>query len=138
MGRLLLSKDYNSFTKYTYPRIIQLMGGKQKFIDRISTEAKNMESKGYKLSKVSFDDPSEIIVNNKELQCTIVETLEVKVPRGRLISKSTLIAVSSDGGKNWYFIDTSDNDIKKMQQMLPNLSGKLVLAKKNKPLFYQD
>lgn len=30
MGQLLLKKDFISYSKYTYPKIIDMMGGKQK------------------------------------------------------------------------------------------------------------
>ena len=62
-----------------------------------------------KFLNVTFGEPSSIIVVNGELQCTIPQKSEVKTSTGRLITTSTLIVVSDDKGKNWYFIDTFGN-----------------------------
>lgn len=48
---------------------------------------------------------------------------------GQPVTESTLIAISTDNGKNWYFVDTPGKDIQTMKKALPNLSGELVIPK---------
>jgi len=72
------------------------------------------------------------------LQATLSETLEIKVPGGTLITKSTLIALSTDSGETWYFIDTSNNSLEKIRTQLPNISENLVLSPPQEPIFYKD
>lgn len=127
MGQSLLKKDFNSFCKYTYPKIIEMVGGKQKMVELMERGAKEMLSEGTDFQNVTFGKPSKIITMDNELQCTLPQTIEMKVPNGKLVTNSTLIAISNDNGKNWYFVDASGKDIKTMKNTLPNLSGELVI-----------
>ncbi len=138
MSQLLLKKDFISFCKYTYPKIIDMMGGKQKMVEVMENGTKEMQSSGVEFLHVTIGEPSKIITIRNELQCTVPQTIEMKVPNGRLISKSTLIAISIDNGKNWYFVDTSGKDIETMKKGLPNLSGELIIPEKTQPTFYKE
>ncbi len=138
MGQFLIKKDYNSFTKFTYPKLIEMMGGKEKMIEQISKEFKKMNADGFDFINITFGNSSEIITTNNELQSTLPQNIEMKVPGGRLVSQSTLIAISNNGGKNWCFIDSSGKDILTMKRTFSNLSEKLVIPQQDKPLFYND
>ncbi|SFH20626.1 hypothetical protein [Pedobacter insulae] len=138
MGHLLLKKDFNSFCRYTYPSIIDMMGGKQKMVEIMEKGSIAMQSEGTTFVDVTFGDPSKIIAVGNELQFTVPQTIEMKVPNGRLTTQSTLIAISINKGKNWYFVDTSGKDISSMKKVLPNLSGDLKIPKMTQPIFYPD
>lgn len=138
MAQLLLKKDYSSFVKYTYPAIITMAGGKDKLLSGLKTAMKNMEAQGYTITKVEIGEPSAMVKKDKEWQCTVPEILELKTKDGRLVTKSTLIAVSKDNGKNWYFIDTQGKNISTLKEQLPNLSSALVIPAKEQPTFYKD
>jgi len=138
MGKLLLKKDFKSFSKYTYPKVVEMMGGKKKMIEVLKEGLKEMESNGTKILSVTIGEPSQIVAIENELQCTVPETLKLKVQNGTLITISTLIAISIDNGKNWYFVDTSGEDIQSMKKNLPNLSLDLVIPEKVAPIFYKD
>jgi len=138
MAQLLLKKDYNNFIKYTYPAIITMAGGKEKLLAGLTTAMKNMEAQGFTFSKIELGEPSKMIRTDKELQCTVPQILELKTTDGRLVTKSTLIAVSKDNGRKWYFIDTQGKDISTLKKQLSNLSSALVIPAKEQPLFYKD
>jgi hypothetical protein len=137
MGQFLLKKDFNSYLKYTYPKIIEMIGGKQKMIEMLEKGSKEMESEGIGFLKVTFGEPSQIITEKNELQCTLPQIIEMKVPNGRLVTNSILIAISTDNGKNWSFIDTSGKDIMSMKRILPNLSKDLIIPTQEQPTFYK-
>lgn len=138
MCQLLLKKDFSAFADFTYPKVIELMGGKEKMVEIMENGSKQMESEGTVFLNVTLGEPSEIVTNGNELQCTVPQTIQMKVPNGKLVSKSTLIAISSDKGKNWFFIDTSGKDIQTMNSILPNISLELVLPVSEEPVFYKD
>ena len=138
MGQFLLKKDFGSFCKYTYPKIIGMMGGRKKMIETMDKETQKMLSEGTDFISVTLGEPSKITTIGNELQCTVPQTVEMKVPNGRLEAQSTLIAISIDKGKNWYFVDTSGKDIQTMKKILPNLSGELVIPEKTQPIFYPE
>ncbi len=138
MAQLLLKSDFKSFSKFTHPKVIEMMGGEEKMIETLESGTKAMAAEGTGFLSISIGEPSKIISINNELQCTLSQTIEMKVPNGKLTAKSTLIAISTNNGKSWYFIDTSGKNIETMQKLLPNLSSDLVISANEKPVFSKD
>lgn len=138
MAKLLLARDFKAFTKYTYPPIVKMAGGDEKMIKLIKESLDLMETQGYTFTNFSVEKPTTIVHFNNTLQCTIIENIEIKVPKGRLISKAALIGVSCDNGQTWTFIDTHGSDLKTLQGTLAGLSDDLVIPQKEKPVFYED
>jgi hypothetical protein len=134
MGRALMQKDYSTFVTFTYPAILQEMGGAEKMAAAIEKQMKGMEQTAQIVS-ISYGEPSAIIVEGKELQCTLPQQMTLKTPQGNILSKSTLIALSQDEGQHWYFVDAGERDIAAVRTSLPNVSRKLVLPKPEPPQF---
>ncbi|MFH0893992.1 MAG: hypothetical protein V2A54_06120 [Bacteroidota bacterium] len=135
MGQFLLKKDYKSFFKFTHPKIAEMAGGQEKLSEAMEKGMEDMDSKGMAFINLEFGKPSKIISCLNELQCTLSETITMKVPNGVFLMKSTLIAISIDDGKNWYFFDTSKSNIKQIKELFPNLSDKIKLPKAQNPVF---
>ena len=138
MANELLAKNYEVFAKYTYKPIIDMTGSEEKLIELIKKGIEDMEAEGFFFTKCSIEKPNNIIHLKEELQCTVLETIEMKTPKGRMVTKSTLIGISIDNGQNWTFIDTQSKDLKKLQEILPNLSDELIIPKKERPIVYND
>jgi hypothetical protein len=138
MSQFLLKKDFKSFIRFTYPKLVEMMGGEQKMIESLEKSFIQMEAEGTGFLNITIGEPSRVILFENELQSTLPQALEIKLPNGRVHTKSTLIAISIDKGKNWYFIDTSSKDIQTMKSVLPNLSEQLIIPEKEKPTFYND
>lgn len=137
MGQSFVKKDYKTLIKYTHPKIMQLMGGREKMIGIIKNQLESAEKQGITFADAKFGEPSELYTVGKELQCTIVQSLELKAPNGKLIANATLIGFSQDGGKNWVFLDPSQG-LDKLRTILPNISNKIVIPAKEQPQFYPD
>jgi hypothetical protein len=133
-----LKKDFMSYTKFVYPRLLEVTGGRQKFAELIEKETKKMLSDGYEIRNIAIGEPSKVVVKGTELQCTLPQLIEMKVPEGKILSRYTLIAISMDNGKNGYFIETTGRDIQTMKNLFPNLSEELVIPEKTKPSFYPE
>ena len=138
MAQLLLKKDYKSFSKFTFPKIKEMMGGEEGMVKMLEQYIGGMEANGYSFVSLTIDEPSDIVKSGNELQCVVPEKIEMKVPGGKAVSNAYLIAISEDNGNSWYFIDTSSMDIAKMKEVLPNLSAQLVIPEKEKPTFIKD
>jgi hypothetical protein len=129
MKKFLLNKDYPSFVKFTYPKLVEMAGGEQKMVETFEETMKQMEAAGTIILDVTFGEPTKVIKQGNELQCTIPQLTKLKMNENQLSQKSTLIAISENDGKTWYFINASSDDIHEMQKNLPNLSSELVLSK---------
>jgi hypothetical protein len=136
MGSAFVSGDYKTFANYTYPLILKSMGGTAKMAAVLTKNTNDMKAQGMSFSNITFDEPSKIVKSGKELQATIVQHAEIKLPQGRLVSTSTLIAVSIDNGVNWTFIDTSNKDMATLRKALPNLNPSITIPLQKPPIRY--
>ncbi len=138
MAQFLLKKDFKEFVKFTHPKIVGMMGGSDKMAYTLTNNIQDLEKEGTSFLAISFEEPGSVIAIADELQSTIVQKLEMKVPKGKLLTRTTLIAISNDNGLHWYFLDTAGKDIIAMKKFLPSLSDQLEILKKQDPIFTND
>lgn len=136
MASLFKSGDYKGFLRYLHPSMISGAGGEAKMIELLNNQNAQLKSRGIKISSIIFNLPTEVVRSKNELQCTMSQQTELKPERGRVITYTTLIAISTDNGKTWKFIDTAKMDIATVRKLLPNLSSKIILPPKQKPTVY--
>ena len=111
-----------------------MMGGVDIMAAYMEKSLKKMEEEeGFSISKVTIENSSKIIRIKNQIQCTLTEIIEMKHSDGKLIQKSTLIAISNDQGKTWGFIDTHGKSLKELQVTLKELSNELVIPKLQEP-----
>jgi hypothetical protein len=138
LAEAFTNQDFNTIVTYTYPRIIKMMGGKEKMISILKSGKLNMENEGVFFESVSVKKPSEIYQSGNELYCLIPQTIIMKIPKGKLETNGYLLAVSEDNGEKWFFIDTAQLDDNKLAYLFPNMNKKLKIPKKTRPTFYAD
>lgn len=136
MAQAFISGDYKTFVSYTYKPMVQGTGGAAKMEQSLAKVVNDMKSKGMSFNGITFDEPSKIIKSGKELQATIAQHTDIKVPDGRAVSTSTLIAISTDNGINWTFIDTSNKNIAALRKAMPNLSTAITIPPQQPPMRY--
>ncbi|MDX1629231.1 MAG: hypothetical protein R3345_11065 [Fulvivirga sp.] len=115
--------DPEVIVKHTYPPLIALMGGKEKYIEVIlsAMALEEEEEEEYfevdeeegpwtlKESKKLLGEISNVYIQNNELQA-VVEVQEIDIYGDRKeILKTYQLAISRDGGDFWYFIDGTMN-----------------------------
>lgn len=127
MGKAFIEARYEDFSGYTHPTIEIMMGGKQKLVSEVRRSFEQLKSEGVSFTDISYGAPSEALVYEGQLQCTLPQIIEMEVESGTVTTSTILIAVSMDNGKSWYFIDPGDQDINTMRKIIPTLSPKLQL-----------
>jgi len=138
MGEKFITKDYKGFLKYTHPATVKTMGGDKKMLAEVTKSFQEFERDGIKILGITFGTPAKILTVNKELQCTLPQSIEMRIPTGKVTAISTLLAISEDQGKNWFFLDTGSNDLMTMQMLLPQLSDELVIPPPSDPIFEEE
>ncbi|MBV4358993.1 hypothetical protein [Pinibacter aurantiacus] len=134
MAQALLKEDYRAFTKFTYPKLVQISGGYNEMATLIEKEISGMKKQGFKIDDIKVDSPSHIFRNGKELQCTVLQHLYMTVQSKKVMSTSSLIAFSSDNGLNWTFLDANNKPIETIKKIAPNLSSQIVIPKQRPPV----
>jgi hypothetical protein len=138
MGQALISGDYKTFVRYTYPGLITIAGGADKLTEQLSRLMNDMKRKGMEFKSVSFGAVSKIVTSGHEQQCTLPQHTEIVMQDGRVVTTSTLIGLSSDGGRNWTFVDTSNKDMATIRKLLPGLSNAIVIPPAQPPVRYSN
>lgn len=138
MGRKFIAKDYQGFLAYTHPATIKVMGGKDKMLASTLEELKQLEADGVKFLDIKFGVPSKIVNTGKELQCVIPQSIEMKIKGGKMTTTTSLIAISENNGKSWFFVDSGGNNLENLKSLLPTLSDELELPMPQDPAFEED
>lgn len=137
-ARSLLDGDYETFLKYTYPKVIEMVGGPDKLIALLRQGKIEMGQQGISFESVTIGEPSETVKAGDEIHCLVPQTIFLKVPNGKIKSESYLLAVSKDNGNNWFFIDTANLSNDNVKSVLPNYNSKLKIPRKKEPVLVGD
>ena len=137
-AKALLNDDYETLIRFTHPKVIELVGGRDKMISLIKKGKIEMGQQGISFDKVTIGTPTKTVVAGDEIHCLIPQTIYMKVPKGKMKSETQLLAVSRDKGTSWYFIDTVNLNKDNIKSVLPNYNFDLTLPTKKQPLFIAD
>ena len=130
MKTYLLAGDYENFADYTYPKVVEMMGGKSNMVSATKQAFQQMNNDGFFFTDVTFKDSSDFLKKNGELQCALTQVIRMKTPEGKIESEYSLLAISSDSGSNRTFIDTSGKDKETMLKYFPNLHSDISIKPK--------
>lgn len=124
MKKAFLQKDFETFANYIYPKSFELTGGKANTVAMMKMMYAKM-GKELSIQSLNYKNPGKPITQNNEIQLTLDEDSQMKTPKGVMTNKSILIAISSNKGKNWTFINTMNQPKENLLKMFPNLSNNL-------------
>jgi hypothetical protein len=125
MGKAMVAGDSRSFAKYMLPELITVGGGTDKVVQMMDSMFTVLEGFGGQVKKITYGNPGKIIKFNKELQTTLPQTTEITSSIADVVLTSTLVAISRDNGKNWYFLDPSMNKAEQLKGKLPPISPEI-------------
>jgi len=122
------TRNWDLFTRYTYPALVGTMGGRQAFINYVSqTFGRVPDSawKQYQPGKVL-----QVVKTRDDLQAVIELYSQVETMGARIIDTSCLVAQSWDGGMFWTFFD-SQGSVLAARTIKPDLSEDLLIPARN-------
>jgi len=133
MGRALVAGDVKTFSRFMLPELVE--AGKETGKTQMTMDSAFavFKSFGGKVERITYGNPGKMVIYKNELQSTLPQTTEITSPFADVVLSSTLVAISRDNGKNWYFIDASAGKIEQLKTKLPNLSPELVIPEPTPP-----
>ncbi|HEY3405787.1 MAG TPA: hypothetical protein VGK59_20525 [Ohtaekwangia sp.] len=137
-AKALIEDDYETLLKFTYPKVIELVGGRDQMISLIKKGKIEMKEQGITFEQVTIGEPTPIVTAGNEIHCLIPQTILMKVPNGKVRSESHLLAVSQNSGEHWFFIDTVKLNKDNIKMVVPNFNEALQLPDKKEPQFIAD
>ncbi len=138
MVRALVNSDFATFSKFIHPKIVQASGGLAKMKADMDSAAVYKKQFGVEFKKILIGNPGAILSYHDQLQCVVQENTDLQTLMGTLSVESSLIAVSEDKGKHWYFIDNNMYRAAKLKNELPELSPNLEIPPQKQPVFQPD
>ena len=133
MGTAFMKNDFSTFVKYMHPNIIAFAGGKEQMKAKMDSAHSAMKLFGASFKRYWIGSPGEIVNYKDQLQSVLPVVTIMKTPLGELTVETSMIVISPDGGKNWWFIDTNVYKADKLKSILPDISPKLVIPPQKPP-----
>lgn len=116
-----LNMDFETVLKHTYPKIIEVMGGKEKALELIKTAFDGMKAQGMVFEKAEVKQVSSVVFEEKQYRCYIEGYNQIKMGDMRIKSKSFLLGIYDEIDKIWYFLEAEKLKNKELTNMiLPN------------------
>ena len=138
MAKAILAKDVEKAVQYLPPKLVEASGGKAKVLTVRDSLNKFMQQFGAEIKKITIGNPAKVVAYKDQLQTTIPQITQIRFMQGTVVIESTLIAISEDKGKHWYFVDTNIYRSNKLKEALPSLSPELVIPPMKKPEMIPD
>lgn len=136
----MLSANFAKAAELTYPKLIDLMGGRTKFIAAVREAMGQLQSEQFRVESVTVGEPRDLIQVKAEKYVIVPTTMKMKVPEGLLVGEAFMIGISSDGGHNWTFVDSGGRSMDKtrLKILFPSAAEKLRLPDIKKPTLYRS
>jgi hypothetical protein len=127
-------KDFTRFMDLTYPKVVEMAGGREKMLAAMNKELKDMEAEGVVLLSSTSGAPTQFLHDSGSIYAVVPNTLKVKAQDGIFQTEGSMIGISPDGGVNWTFIDASGKDLSELKKLLPGIADKLSLPPDKPPV----
>jgi hypothetical protein len=131
----VLAGDYSKAADLTYPKLIQLIGGRAKYLAVLKSGMNETQSERFRIISTVSDDPTEIIEVGSEVYAILPTTMKIKVVEGILVGQSSLIGVSNDRGEHWTFVDAGRGfSHEQMKTLFPDVADRLKIPEQKRPV----
>ena|ERR1700756_3651655 len=138
----LTSGNYARLVELTYPKVVEMIGGRDKMIETLRRGSEDMKAHASAILGAKVSEPKEVVTAGDKVFAIVPMTVRIQLPGGTLHSKGFLIAVSDDHGKTWTFIDGAglvrepgkEKEKEKLAQVLPDFPHQLSLPPREQPV----
>lgn len=139
MDEALINRRYDDYVNYNHPKVLaQVPGGKPEMAAQISKQMIQIQESGNTITAVWPSPPDVVIDTAGEWQAALQQFMTYRLPEGKIKAVTTIIGISPDEGKQWYFVDAAGRTLEQMRELFPTLSSKIKIAKPTDPEFIPD
>lgn len=138
MTDALIAKDYKTFVRFVYPKVIKLGGGEENMIKLLESGMETLKNQGFTFKSCSVGTLTKLVKAGSEFHALVPQQIIIETKTGTLLSNSFLLAISADAGKTWKFIDLAKVTDENVKQLLPNYNAELKIPEKQPPIFQKN
>ncbi len=124
----MLQQDHERMADLTHPALINGMGGRAKYVQKLNEIAAEIKGQGFQFREVILAEPTAVVEGKKAVYAIIPYSIAMTGPGGATGDKpSYFIAVSTDRGNNWKFLDGEGvaGDRAKLLKVIPDFPSKI-------------
>jgi len=132
-SRAFMNGDFGKLLDSTYPKLIELGGGREKVLSLIEGQMKEMRDEGMKIIAYTMGEPEPSVRAGAKLVAILPLKLRMESREYKMELSSFWLAVSTDEGKSWKFISGSSLNSDTLKLVLPEAVGKIKLPVVEQP-----
>src|SRR5207244_924679 len=83
MAQSMAEGDYKTLVNYTYPKAVEMAGGKEKMATMIAGAMQQMKAANVNFESATVGNPGKFYKAGKEIHCLLPETLVMSSPKGK-------------------------------------------------------
>ena len=110
ISKSLVDYDFDTYCSMIYPKIVELSGGLDTYIEMTKSYKNDLAAAGMMITKSKVDTISNIVDMGEELQCFVKLQVVNKMGENYFEGPAYLLAISSDKGEHWSFVDLETFD----------------------------
>lgn len=133
-----LCEDYETMLGYTYPDVVEKAGGIEKVRLALLQIQETQKKKGFILQEYKTKPAVQQVVTGEETHAIVPVTTVSKVPGGKVITETNVIAVGTEKNTRWYIIETTALDDGNVSKVLATWDNTMLLPFKKAPIFKED
>lgn len=120
-----VDREYQKVINMTLPQVVE-MGGGNTFMEKdLFDERETMVENGMDYISAEIGQTSPTFNNNGDSQVLVDVTYKIVSNKSELDVFTKLLAISSDEGNSWHFLDIEKYDKESLKSFYPNLSSEL-------------
>ena len=102
-------KDYKYYASLNHPKLVEMMGGVEKFAQTMDEQMKQIEAE-VKIDSMDFGTPFNFMkCDSQTVNCILPQTMTLHISDTMALRSTVyLLGTSEDVGKTWYFLDGSN------------------------------
>jgi TPR repeat protein len=136
----LVSENYARVVDFTYPKAVELMGGRDEAIARLREIIDDLKDRHASITKIEVQEPDRVVASKDRLFAVVPQTIRMESAKKTVRTSSFLIAVSETAGQHWHFIDCAklsqnpDTAREILTKIVPDFPARLALPKFEPPV----
>ena len=136
VGNATINGDFAKVVDYTYPKVLEMVGGRDKMLTLIKQGDEQNKADGVSYVSVEIGDPGQIEKIDTQIFAVLPMKLTMKAPDGKFIGESALVGISDDGGQNWKFISSVSQ--KRFNAVFPKAADKIKMPEEKQPTMVEQ
>lgn len=123
----IISNDFEAFTDFMYPKLVELLGGRDKFVEFTKSEMEKTVAAGVSILDYKVKKPIQFLRVKNQIFAVLPTDIRMKMSNREIFMAGSMVAISDDNGQNWTFIRVETKE--SVRPLIPNVIDKLRIPK---------